>query len=175
MSENSGFSEESLRKIAAQKVSFRFSVKIHVVIFIVVNALLFIVNLLYTPKLYWAMFPFFSWLIGLNMHTLSYILYARGVYPMAKRGMIYHLDSYIFVMLFMFIINLITFPEVFWVILPAIFWGTGVAIHIAIYILYYSGKSKKPDKFKSRKERAIEKEMEKMRKSRINKNQKVSD
>ncbi|MFX1343572.1 MAG: 2TM domain-containing protein [Promethearchaeota archaeon] len=165
MSENnSGFSEESLRKIAAQKVSFRFSVKIHIVIFGVVNTLLFIVNFFFTPKLCWVVFPFFSWLIGVNIHTLSYILYARGVYPMAKRGMIYHLDSYIFVMLFMFIINLTTFPKVFWVILPAIFWGTGVIVHIAIYILYYSGKSKKPNKFKSRKEQAIEKEMEKMRK-----------
>jgi hypothetical protein len=164
MSENSGFSEESLRKIAAQKVSFRFSVKIHVVIFVVVNMLLFLVNFLLTPKLCWVVFPFFSWLIGVNMHTLSYILYAQGVYPMAKRGMIYHLDSYIFVMLFMFVINLVTFSEVFWVILPAIFWGTGVAVHIAIYFLYYSGKSKKSEKFKSRKERAIEKELEKMRK-----------
>jgi hypothetical protein len=164
MSGNSGFSEESLRKIAAQKVSFRLSVKIHLAIFLVVNILLFIVNFFYTPDLYWIVFPFFSWLIGVNMHTLSYILYARGVYPMAKRGMIYHLDSYIFVLLFLFIINLLTLSGFFWVLFPALFWGTGVIIHIIIYVLYYSGKYKKPDKFKSRKERAIEKELNKMRK-----------
>ena len=70
---NSGFSEENLRKIAAQKVSFRFSVKIHIAIFIVVNVLLLLVNFFYTPELYWIVFPFFSWLIGVNIHTLSYI------------------------------------------------------------------------------------------------------
>jgi len=164
MSVNSGFSEESLRKIAAQKVRFRFSVKFHLAIFIVVNALLFIVNIFVTPELYWVVFPFFSWLIGVNIHILSYILYARGVYPMAKRGMIYHLDSYIFVMFLMYIINLITLSEFYWVLFPALFWGTGVIVHIIIYFLYYSGKNKKPGKFESRKERAIEKEMNKMRK-----------
>lgn len=164
MSENSGFSDESLRKIAAQKVIFRFSVKLHLAIFIVVNALLFIVNFFYTPELFWILFPFFSWLIGLNMHILSYILYARGVYPMAKRGIIYHLDSYMIVMLFMFIINLTTFSEFYWVLFPAIFWGTGVTVHVIIYVLYFSGKYKKTGKFESRKERAVEKEMKKMRK-----------
>jgi hypothetical protein len=164
MSVNSGFSEESLRKIAAQKVSFRFSVKIHLAIFVVVNIMLFFVNFFFTPDLYWVAFPFFSWLIGVNMHTLSYILYARGVYPMAKRGMIYHLDSYIFVMLFLFIINLITLSGYYWVIFPALFWGTGVALHVVIYILYYSGNNNKSGKFESRKERAIEKEMNKIKK-----------
>ena len=164
MSVNSGFSEESLRKIAAQKVSFRFSVKIHVVIFIVVNILLFIVNFFYTPDLYWIVFPFFSWLIGVNMHTLSYILYARGVYPMSKRVIIYHIDSFIFVMLLLFIINLITLSGFYWVLFPALFWGTGVVLHVIIYLIYYSGKNKKPGKFESRKERAIEKEMKKMKK-----------
>ena len=105
MNANSGFSEESLRKIAAQKVSFRFSVKIHFGIFVAVNILLFIVNYFYTPEIYWIAFPFFSWLIGVNMHILSYILYARGISPMAKRAIIYHIDSYIFVMLFLYIIS----------------------------------------------------------------------
>ncbi|MFX1375991.1 MAG: 2TM domain-containing protein [Promethearchaeota archaeon] len=164
MSVNSGFSEENLRQIATQKVSFRFSVKIHLAIFIVVNILLLIVNFIFTPDLYWIIFPFFSWLIGLNMHTLSYILYARGVYPMSKRGIIYHIDTYIFVMLFLLITNLVTLEEIYWVIFPAIFWGTGVVLHIILYILYYGNKGEESGRQLSRKERAIEKELKKMRK-----------
>jgi hypothetical protein len=164
MNENNVFSEESLRKIAAQKVSFRFSVKIHVSVFILINILLIIVDLLFTPEIYWFFFPLFSWLIGVNMHFLAYVLYARGVYPMAKRGVIYHLDSYIFVMLFLFIINFLTLPEFYWVIFPAIFWGAAVFLHIIFYIQFLSGKAEEGGKFKSRKERAIEKELEKMRK-----------
>ena len=164
MNENNAFSEESLRKIAAQKVSFRFSVRIHLTVYILVNVLLIIVNLLFTPGIYWFLFPLFSWLIGITMHTLAYILYARGVYPMAKRGVIFHLISYIIVMLFLFIINFITLSEYYWVIFPAIFWGTAVVLHIIFYIQYLSGKAEEGGKFRSRKERAVEKELAKMRK-----------
>ena len=48
MNGTSGFSEESLRKIAAQKV-----IKIHIAFFIFVNILLFIINCLFTPDFYW--------------------------------------------------------------------------------------------------------------------------
>jgi len=171
MSETSGFSEDSLRKIAAQKVSFRFSVKIHLAIFIIVNVLLIIINFLFTPEFYWFFFPCFSWLIGVNMHALAYILYARGVYPMAKRGVIYHLVSYTFVMLLLFIINFLTLSGFYWVIFPAIFWGTAVILHIFIYIQYFSRKAEKSGKYRSRKERAIEKELEKMRKKQKKNNQ----
>ena len=163
MSINSGFSEENLRIIAAQKVSFRFSVKIHLGIFITVNVLLLVFNHFFTPGIYWIIYPFFSWLIGLNIHVLSYILYARGVSPIAKRGIIYHLDSYIFVMLFLLIINLTTYSDFYWVIFPAIFWGIGVIVTLILYILYYDRRVEKTGKFRTRKERAIEKEMEKIR------------
>ena len=166
MNENNAFSEESLRKIAAQKVSFRFSVRIHISVYIIINVLLILVNLLFTPEFYWFLFPLFSWLIGVTMHTLAYLLYARGVYPMAKRGVIYHLTSYIIVMLFLFIINFITLSAYYWVIFPAIFWGTAVILHIIFYIQYLSGKAEEGRKLRSRKGRAIEKELEKMRKKR---------
>ncbi|MFW9879197.1 MAG: 2TM domain-containing protein, partial [Candidatus Thorarchaeota archaeon] len=87
-----------------------------------------------------------------------------GVYPMAKRGVIYHLTSYISVMFFLFIVNFITFPVYYWVIFPSIFWGAAVALHIILYIQYFSGKTEEGRKLRSRKERAVEKELEKMRK-----------
>ena len=170
ISENSGFSEENLRRIASQKISYRASVKLHIAIFIIVNTLLYIVDIIYTPGLYWIIYPFFSWLIGVNMHIIGYILYARGVYPMAKRGVIYHIVSFVSVMLFIFIINFVTLSEYYWVRFPAIFWGTGVILHIIIYIHYFSGKAEGSGKQSSRKERAIEKELEKMRKKQNKKN-----
>ena len=164
MSLNNGFSAENLRRIAAQKVSYRFSVKMHVVLFIIVNILLLLVNLLFTPEIYWIIYPFFSWLIGVNMHVVAYVLYARGIYPMAKRGAIYHIVTYIFVMLFLFIVNITTLSTFYWIIFPAIFWGTAVALHLIIYLLYFGKKVEISGKRQSRKERAIDKELEKMRK-----------
>ena len=165
-----GFSEENLRKIAAQKVSFRVSAKIHVIVFITVNIMLFLVNQFFTQGFYWFIFPCFSWLIGLSLHIVSYFLYARGIYPMAKRGVIYHIVTYIFVMLFLLIVNISTYPEFYWVFFPAIFWGTAVVFHIIIYILYFSKKVEMSGKRQSRKERAIEKELEKMRKRQEKRN-----
>ena len=164
MSLNNGFSAENLRRIAAQKVSYRFSVKMHVVLFIIVNILLLLVNHLFTPEIYWIIYPFFSWLIGVNMHVVAYVLYARGIYPMAKRGAIYHIVTYIFVMLFLFIVNITTLLTFYWIIFPALFWGTAVVLHLIIYLLYFSKKVEISGKRQSRKERAIDKELEKMRK-----------
>jgi hypothetical protein len=165
-----GFSEENLRKIAAQKVSFRVSVKMHVIVFITVNIMLFLVNYFFTQGFYWFIFPCFSWLIGLSMHIVSYFLYARGIYPMAKRGVIYHIVAYTHVLLFLFIANIVTFSGFYWVIFPAIFWGTAVVLHIIIYIFYFGSKVEISGKRQSRKERAIEKELEKMRKRQEKKN-----
>ena len=169
MNEQSGFSEESLRKIAAQKVSYRFSVKIHFVVFIVVNILLFIINYIFTPEFYWIVFPFFSWLIGISIHGLTYILYARGVYPMAKRGVFYHVDAFIFVTLLLFITNYMTSPSFYWVLFPVIFWGGIVILNVIIYFQYFNKKLESNEKIKSRKDRAIEKELEKMRKKQVKK------
>ncbi len=98
------------------------------------------------------------------MHVVGYILYARGIYPMAKRGAIYHIVTYIFVMLFLFIVNITTLSAFYWIIFPAIFWGTAVVLHIIIYLLYFSRKVEMSGKRQSRKEKAIDKELEKMRK-----------
>ena len=167
MAENNAFSEESLYEIARSKVNFRLSVKVHVGIFIVVSALLLTINLiqifLFSPNILWVLYPFFGWFIGVVLHTTAYIVYARGVYPIAKRGVIFHTLAFIFVMLYLFIINLITIPYP-WAIYPLIFWGSALVIHNIAYLVLYRGKIDDKGETKSRRERAIEKEMEKMRK-----------
>lgn len=160
-----GFSEESLRKIAQQKVNFRYSVKIHLGVYIIVSILLLVINLIFTPFILWVMYPFFGWLIGISIHIIAYILYARGVYPMAKRGLIFHLDAYIFTLLFLTLINLVTLPQYLWVLYPIIFWGIALILHIIVYLIYYSSsKIDEQGKVDSKKSRAVERELEKMKK-----------
>jgi hypothetical protein len=154
-----------LRKIAQQKVNFRYSVKIHVGVYLVVSILLLSINLLFSPLYLWIIYPFFGWLIGIVIHFVSYILYARGVYPMAKRGIIFHLVAYLFTNLFLTIINFFTLSYYVWVLFPIIFWGIALFIHLLIYIIYYSPKKiddvSKPT---TKRSQAIEKELEKMKK-----------
>lgn len=164
MSIDSGFSEESLREIARAKVNFRFSVKIHVGAFIVVSMILLVVNLILSPKILWIIYPFFGWLIGVLIHSVAYIVYARGIFPIAKRGVIFHIVAYISVIFLLFLINFLTMPIYPWILYPTTFWGLALIIHFILYFVFYRGKIDEKGKIKLRKERAIEKEMEKMRK-----------
>ena len=159
-----GFSEENLRAIASRKVHFRMSVKIHLGVYIIVNIFLFIINSLFTPMFWWALFPALAWLIGVAEHTTSYLMYARGVYPYAKRGFIFHLVAYIFVNLMLFVINYMTLPSFYWMFLPALFWGVGLAIHGVSYMVFHRSSADGDGVYKSRREKAIEKELDRMKK-----------
>ncbi len=163
MDVSSKFSEESLRKIAEEKINYRISVKIHVTAFLLVNALLFFINILTLPDKLWVIYPFFGWLIGLNIHTMLYILYARGVYPMAKRAFIVNLTAYLSSMLLLFLINILTLSSYIWAFYPAITWGFALVAHLIIFLLYFQQSKIKEDDRKSKKERAIEKELQKMK------------
>lgn len=165
---NQAFSDENLRHIAKQKVDFRFSVKIHLGIFVIVNILLLAINLIWTPLIYWIIFPFFGWLIGFVLHSVAYSLYAKGVYPIAKRGVIFHAVSYVFVNLYLFIINFYTVPGFYWVFFPVFFWGVALIMHCIAYLVYFRGKVDEEGEGRPRREQAIEKEIEKMRR-RMNK------
>ncbi|MFX1395210.1 MAG: 2TM domain-containing protein [Promethearchaeota archaeon] len=162
---NQTLSDQELRKIAEKKVQFRYSVKIHFIIFILVNSLLLLINLL-TSQFFWVVFPFFGWLIGVVIHCLSYILYARGVYPRGKRALLYTITAYSFSMLFLFVTNYITLGVINWALYPTFFAGIGVLIYIFIYLLFFSAKLSNDGEKKSKIERAVDKEMEKLAKKR---------
>ena len=168
MSEEAEFSEESLRKIAAQKVSFRYSVKIHAVAYALVNIFLAIVNAIYNPvplmlHEWWVIYPLFGWLIGLMIHATAYLLYARGT-DYATRGIAIHVVAYIFTMILLLLSDYMSLGVIEWAYWPALFWGLGIIVHIIISAMV-TKKGEPADKDKtSKKEKAIEKEMQKMRK-----------
>ncbi|MHA1671191.1 MAG: 2TM domain-containing protein [Promethearchaeota archaeon] len=158
-----GFSEESLKRIARRKVNFRMAVKIHTGCYIIVSAFLYTVNLLFTPMIWWFLFPVLGWTIGVAEHITAYLVYARGVYPMAKRGVIFHFVLFLFSILFMGVINLLTYPTVLWFLIPTLFWGTGLAIHFISYFIFHRGSVDDDGGMKSRREKAVEKEILKMK------------
>ena len=169
MSKEERFSEESLRRIAAQKVSYRYSVRIHLAVYLLVNIILFAINFLtvfpiITFQTSWFLYPLLGWLIGLSIHIASYIMFATGVYPRAKRGVIYHFTAYITVMILLIVNNLQIIPQYLWVLWPGILWGAGLVGHVIIYLIYFKSKMTETGDVTSRKEQAIEREMEKMRK-----------
>ena len=162
MSEEIKLSEESLRRIASQKVTFRYSIKLHSTIYILGNILLFTINAIFSPFLWWAIYPLFGWLIGLVIHGLAYMLYAKGT-SYGVRGVLFHCAAYVFGMLLLVVINYMTTGILSWVLYPAIFWTIGFLMHTITYVVFFRGKSDRSERKPSKKERAIEKEMQKMR------------
>jgi hypothetical protein len=156
-----GFSEEDLRMVALKKVNFRMSVKIHLGVFIFGSVLFLVING-FTSTYLWFLYPILGWFVGFVEHLTAYLVYARGVYPMAKRGVIFHVVTYITVILLLFVINFITNIIFFWVVFPAIFWGIAIGIHVVVYLVYYRGATVDLGVLKSKKERAVDKELEKM-------------
>lgn len=156
------FSEESLRKIAEQKINFRMSVQIHAACYVVVNILLVALNIIFSPSYLWFFYPLLGWLTGLTIHIGAYMMYANGVYPMAKRGVYFHLIAYLTVNLLLIVTDFLT-GWILWFLYPLCFWAAGFVFHAIIYSVYFKGEVSKEGETKSRKERAIEKEMEKMK------------
>ena len=65
--------------------------------------------------------------------------------------------------LLLFVINYVTLGEINWALYPAVFAGVGVLICIIIYLVYFRSKITQSGDIKTKKQRAIEKEMERMR------------
>ena len=162
MSEDIEFSEETLRRIAAQKVNFRFSVIVHAVCYIAVNNLLILINVLTSPGSWWVIYPILGWLIGLMCHATAYWLYARGT-KYATRGIVFNVVAFIFTPLLLVVSDYISEGVINWAYWPAVCWGLGVIGHVIITSLVTGEKSPKPEGKLSRKEKAIEEELQSMR------------
>jgi len=56
--------DEDLRRIAKKRVEFRD----HLIVYIIVNAFLFTINMLTVPQFWWFLFPLIFWGIGVAFH-----------------------------------------------------------------------------------------------------------
>ena len=155
--------KNDLRTYAERKVNLKNSLKIHLVVFIFGNVLLFIINLLFTPQYLWAIQSLAGWTIGYFLHVIAYGLYSRPKRITGKTDITFHLITYIIVNGYMLYQNLIT-SSFLWVIYPIIFWGFGVLVHALIYYIFYRDVvSPKTGEKVSKFDREIELEMEKMK------------
>jgi len=154
-----GFSEESLRIIALKKVRFRLSLQIHFSVFISIIIIMNFISFFRYQRMDLFFYPMFIliWLIILSEHGTAYLIYARGVYPIAKQKFYYHLVVFLasipFQLYFFFYFASFTIP----------IWGWAVLIHYII-VRTISRKSKiKEGIKKTHLQRLVEKEMEKMK------------
>ena len=67
--------ERAETEIRAQEGRTSFS--IHAAVFVLVNILLLVINLVVVPVFLWFFFPLIGWGIGLTMHYLFGVLFVR--------------------------------------------------------------------------------------------------
>ena len=69
--------DRALRE-AEKRVGARLSVWIHLVIYLVVNAILVYINLSTSADYLWFKWPLFGWGIGLAFHALGVMFFVQG-------------------------------------------------------------------------------------------------
>lgn len=131
--------------------------------YVLVNLLLVVINWIFSPQSWWVLYPIFGWLIGLAMHALAYSLYAEGVESISYRGVVYNAVAYIFTIMLLIVVDLMDTGIVEWAWIVAVCWIAGLVVHLSLHIMFFRATGAKPEKKISRKEKAVDKEMEKMR------------
>jgi uncharacterized membrane protein YdbT with pleckstrin-like domain len=56
--------DDSLRRMAKKRVEFRD----HFMVYVIINAILFAINILTVPQFWWFLFPLVFWGIGVAFH-----------------------------------------------------------------------------------------------------------
>ena len=60
--------KKAYREMVSEEEKIGFSV--HLVVYVLVNAMLIAINLLYSPEAIWFFYPLLGWGIGISMHYL---------------------------------------------------------------------------------------------------------
>ena len=63
---------------ARRRVEAKFGFYIHMAVYVAVNILLVVLNLLYSPQCLWFPWPLFGWGIGICFHALGIFVFPSG-------------------------------------------------------------------------------------------------
>jgi len=147
------FFERLKRKIIKKANKAKIGFSAHAVVYVTVNALVFLLYLLLTPFIHpWFYYVLAGWGIGFLSH-LQYvrntkkdkdqILPIKDMNPeqiaalrkMQKSDSAFrqHRTAYASVIGFLFGINMITYPKFLWFLIVAAAWGIGFSIHWAVH------------------------------------------
>ncbi len=73
---------------ARRRVEAKIGFYIHLAVYVGVNILLVIVNLLTSPQYLWFIWPLIGWGIGVFFHGMSIFVFSGGKFQKAKKRMI---------------------------------------------------------------------------------------
>lgn len=65
--------QRALREVRIEKAKREFS--IHLIVYVIVNVMLIVINLMYTPKYIWFFYPLLGWGIGIAIHYYAGVVH----------------------------------------------------------------------------------------------------
>jgi hypothetical protein len=101
--------------------------------YVIVIGMLAVINLL-TSDYPWVIWPALGWGVGLAFHLMAIGLDSLKNVSDKWRGLWAHLGSYLIIISFLALINLMT-SDYPWFLWPALGWGAGLAIHVWVMML----------------------------------------
>ena len=111
--------------------------KIHWLVYVLVNALLFLINLFTGYYYAWHLFPLASWGVGLAIHTA--VLYVTQKYHrLSDRGFYIHFSVVLTLSVYFLFLNIITGFYYPWFMWPVSVLGIGIGEHFVAYKRIYN-------------------------------------
>ena len=80
-------------RLARRRAGMKFGFFIHLMVFVAVNMLLFVVNQRVTPGVSWFPFPLGGWAIGLGFHGLAVYFNGSGLRERMVEGELRKLEA----------------------------------------------------------------------------------
>ncbi len=147
----------------------RNALLIHAGAYVVVNAILLVINATQSvepgqARTWWAIWPLAGWGIGLAAHGFAYWTEknSRKGQLLADpdvRGVAVHLFVYLAVNSLLVTVNMITSPQTLWSIWPILGWGLGLAAHA--YLAYRAVLKKTVQRYATEQQVLTEIQLEK--------------
>jgi hypothetical protein len=149
--------EEYIQRLARKRVMRKLAIDIHIMVYIFVNLILLLINILTTAPSEpypWVLWVSTSWLIGVCYHIYASYYANRGAFA-------WHVFSYAVINIYLFFIYIFTTPIGYmWFLWILGLWGIGLLTHG--FIIFISKPKRGEDITKSWIERKIEKELRKI-------------
>ena len=130
---------DELREEIKKKVVKRTLFQMHIVLYIIVNLVLFAINQFITNGYLWYPWVATGWGVALFIHIFAYT--APNANLMAYHGFIYLLLN-----IYLAFIDWYVDRQFNWVGWSIGGWGIGLIIHLVFYLIYSPGKNEDPSK-----------------------------
>ena len=111
-------------RMAEKKVRMKLALEIHLIVFSSIMAILFVINILFTPLFLWVIIVLCSWGLGFTIHSLTYFI-KQG----RNLALLINISSTLIVETMLIYINLVFQPTYFWFLFPLIPFSIGLTLH----------------------------------------------